>query len=56
MKVKHAFKILFSGILIRIKSGPVGGKKWIATSGGKFTMGTQEKYKTEAFLKSFKKG
>ncbi len=56
MKVKHAFKILFSGILIRIKSGPLGGKKWIATSGGKFIMGTQEKYKTEAFLKSFKKG
>jgi FkbM family methyltransferase len=56
MNFKHFCKVLFSGFLIRIKTGPLRGKKWIATSGGKFIMGTQEVYKTEAFVNSYKKG
>jgi FkbM family methyltransferase len=56
MKIKHAFKIIFSGIMVKIKSGPLNGKRWIITSGVNFIKGTQELYKTEAFLKNFKKG
>jgi len=55
MKIKHAFKILFSGIMVKIRSGPLIGKRWIITSGGRFIQGNQESYKTEAFLKYFKK-
>ena len=56
MKVKHALKILFSFIIFKIRSGPLKGKKWIMTTGSKFILGTQELYKTEAFLKYFRKG
>lgn len=56
MKVKHAFKVLFSWIFIRVKAGPLTGRKWIITSGAKYILGTQEVYKTEAFIKNFKKG
>ena len=56
MKLKHILKILFSGIYVKIKSGPLKGKKWIATSGGKFVQGDQETYKTEAFIKNYAAG
>lgn len=56
MKLKHAFKILFSGFFVKIKSGPLKGKKWIVTSGGKFLKGEQEPYKTEAITGNFRKG
>jgi FkbM family methyltransferase len=56
MKLKHIFKILLSGIYVKIKSGPLKGKKWIVTSGGKFIQGDQEKYKTDAFMKNFAAG
>jgi FkbM family methyltransferase len=56
MKLKHFFKILFSNFYVKIKSGPLKGKKWIATSGGKFIQGDQETYKTDAFTKNFSAG
>ena len=56
MKIKHALKILFGNILVKVKSGPLKGKKWSITTGSKFIQGTQELYKTEAFLKNFRKG
>lgn len=56
MKLKHVFKTLFSGILIKIKDGPLKGKKWIATSGCSYFTGEVEPYKTEAFIKYFRKG
>jgi len=56
MKLKHHFKVLLSSFYVRIKSGPLKGKKWIWTSGGKFIRGEQEPYKTEAILANFKKG
>jgi FkbM family methyltransferase len=56
MKLKHIFKILFSGIYVKIKSGPLKGRKWIVTSGGKFVHGDQETYKTDAFTKNFSAG
>lgn len=56
MKVKHIFKELFSQFYLKIKSGPLRGKKWIATSGGKFIKGEHEPYKSEAIVKHFDKG
>ena len=56
MGVKHLFKELFSFILVKIKAGPLKGKKWILTSGGKFISGTHEPYKTEALMNNFTKG
>jgi FkbM family methyltransferase len=56
MKLKHFFKNLLSGILVRINAGPLKGKKWIFTTGKKFITGQFEPYKTEAFLNSFNKG
>ena len=56
MKIKHIFKILLSGIFVKIKAGPLYGKKWIVSSGGDFISGKQEPYKTEAFLKHFSPG
>lgn len=42
--------------MLKIQSGPLKGKKWIATSGKKFITGKFEEYKTEAFIKHFTKG
>lgn len=56
MKLKHIIKNLFSGITLPIQSGPLKGKRWIATSGKKFITGKFEEYKTKAFLDHFKKG
>ncbi len=56
MSFKHRVKLLLSFIVVRIKGGPLKGKRWIWSSGGKFIRGTQEPYKTEALLKSYKPG
>jgi FkbM family methyltransferase len=56
MKLKHIFKNLLSGVLVRIKAGPLAGKKWILTTGRKFITGQFEPYKTEAFLNNFRRG
>lgn len=56
MKLKHSFKIIFSWLYIKIKAGPLAGKKWIITTGSKYILGTHETYKTEAFVSNFKKG
>jgi FkbM family methyltransferase len=55
-KLKHFFKNLFSFIKITIKSGPLKGKKWIATSGIHFIKGNFEPYKTKAFLNLIEPG
>ena len=56
MSLKHTLKCLFSWIILRVRSGPIKGFRWIATSGGGFITGRQEFYKTRAFTKNFKKG
>lgn len=56
MKAKHALKILVSGIYVKIRSGPLKGKKWSIASGYKFIRGNYEQYKTDAFLEHFKRG
>ncbi len=42
--------------MLTIQSGPLKGKKWIATSGKKFITGKFEEYKTAAFTQHFTKG
>lgn len=56
MNIKHFIKVLLSWITVRIKAGPLKGKKWIFTSGSKFLSGEYEDYKTRAFLNNFSKG
>ncbi len=56
MKFKHILKTTFIFFTIPVKSGPLKGKKWIATSGGKFLSGKYETYKTEAIVKNFLEG
>jgi len=56
MKLKHILKLLTSGIYLKIRSGPLKGKKWIASSGSGFIRGDYESYKTEAFLNNFSSG
>lgn len=56
MKFKHRIKQLFSFIVLKIKAGPLAGKKWIATTGYSFVKGSFENYKTECFVENFQKG
>jgi FkbM family methyltransferase len=56
MKFKHALKQFFSGVYFTIKSGPLKGKKWIASSGYSFIRGNYESYTTEIFLIHFSPG
>ena len=56
MLIKHILKETFSFVHLRIKAGPLKGKKWIYTSGTKFINGTQEPYKVEAFTRNYVKG
>jgi len=56
MKPKHTLKLLLSGVYVKIRSGPLKGKKWSIASGYKFIRGNYEQYKTDAFLENFKRG
>jgi len=56
MKPKHTLKLLLSGVYVKIRSGPLKGKKWSIASGYKFIRGNYEQYKTDAFLEHFKRG
>ena len=56
MKPKHTLKLLFSGVYVKIRSGPLKDKKWSIASGYKFIRGNYEQYKTNAFLEHFKSG
>jgi len=56
MSLKHTFKCLLSWIVVKVRSGPIKGFRWIATSGGGFVTGRQEYYKTRAFIKNYRKG
>jgi len=48
--------LLLSGVYVKIRSGPLKGKKWSIASGYKFILGNYEQYKTDAFLEHFKRG
>ncbi len=56
MNLKHTLKLLLSGLYVKIRSGPLKGKKWSIASGNKFIRGNYEQYKTDAFLEHFISG
>ena len=56
MKFKHYFKVLLSNYFVKIKEGPLKGRRWARVTGRKYIHGREEPYKTEAFLANFKKG
>lgn len=56
MKLKHVFKTVFRRVSVRIRSGPLKGKKWSIASGSRFIRGDYESYKTRAFLDNFEPG
>ena len=53
---KDILKFLGQPIMLRIKDGPLKGKKWIAASGIRFIKGTYELYKTNAYLEYLHEG
>ncbi len=56
MKIKHYLKVLLSSVYITVRSGPLKGRKWIATTGIRFVKGDHEPYKTKAFTDNYKAG
>jgi FkbM family methyltransferase len=50
--IRESLKMLGRFFTVRIKSGPLKGKRWIAASGSHFIAGDYEAFKTEAVLKS----
>src|SRR5580765_7484494 len=54
--IKHALKSLLTPFTLRVRRGPLAGKKWIAASGIKFIKGTYEPRQTEVFLACVQEG
>ncbi len=52
VKFRHATKWLLSPIMLRIRSGPLEGRKWKASSGIRFIKGTYEPKNVEAIQKT----
>lgn len=48
VKLRHTIKWLLSPVMLRIRGGPLEGKKWKASSGIRFIKGTYEPKKAEA--------
>ena len=51
VKFRHATKWLLSPIMLKIRSGPLAGKKWKVSSGIRFIKGTYELKNVEAIQK-----
>lgn len=56
VKFRHATKWLLSPLMLRIRSGPLAGRKWKASSGIRFIKGTYEPKNVEAIQKTVKEG
>ncbi len=52
VKFRHATKWLLSPIMLKIRSGPLEGRKWKASSGIRFIKGTYEPKNVEAIQKT----
>ena len=52
VKFRHATKWLLSPLMLRIRSGPLEGRKWKASSGIRFVKGTYEPKNVEAIQKT----
>ena len=55
-KIREQVKLWMQWVMVRIKAGPLKGKKWSVVSGGNFIRGRYEEFKTEALLKCIKPG
>jgi FkbM family methyltransferase len=47
MKLKHFFKVIFSGVTLPIQDGPLKGKKWCATTSIRYIRGKYVKRDTD---------
>lgn len=54
--VKESVKYLLQLLMLKIRNGPLKGKKWIVASGIKFLSGEYEPANTSIFLESLNKG
>jgi FkbM family methyltransferase len=54
VKFRHATKWLLSPLMLKIRSGPLAGRKWKASSGIRFIKGTYEPKNVEAIQKTVK--
>lgn len=54
--LREAFKLWMAWWVVPIRSGPLKGMKWIASSGANFIRGTYEEFKTEGLLKVVRRG
>jgi hypothetical protein len=48
--LKHQGKKILSGLVLRIRNGPLKGFRWIVVSGKHFIQGTYEPFKTDALI------
>lgn len=55
-RIKHVLKYLLQFFLLKIRGGPLRGKKWIAATGSKFIKGNYESFKTTPYLQYIHKG
>jgi FkbM family methyltransferase len=55
VKFRHATKWLLSPLMLRIRSGPLEGRKWKASSGIRFIRGTYETKNVEAIQQTVRK-
>jgi len=56
VKFRHATKWLLSPIMLKIRSGPLEGRKWKASSSIRFIKGTYELKNVEAIQKTLGAG
>ena len=52
MKIKHFFKVIFSGITLPIQDGPLKGKKWCATTSIRYIRGKYVKRDTDILIEN----
>lgn len=56
MRVKHIFKVIFSGITLPVRDGPLKGKKWCVTTSIRYIKGKYVKRDTDILIKNVSKG
>ena len=56
MKLKHIFKLIFSGITLPIQDGPLKGKKWCVTTSIRYIKGKYVKRDTDILIKNVSEG
>ncbi len=52
MKLKHIFKVIFSGITLPIQNGPLKGKKWCVTTSIRYIRGKYVKRDTDILIEN----